>query len=536
MLLFCILFTASLGNAWGAGDASFSQAVHQALASNPKVLAAKSTLAATREKYEQSLGALLPEVAFNASHSRYSDTWTDTTNGQTPNRFNLNMVQPLYRRQLWLALQQTQPLIGAAEEDYRAVLQAVFLETVQSMVSVLLTENMEKLAQDNLLLTHRNLEAAVTRRQAGDLTRTDVDQATARVASAEAELIRAKNDAMVARARFEETVGIPVPEGLAIPDVLPHLLHGTLEELSARRTHRPDLRAAELRMASADVAVEIEKAGHLPYLDLQANAVTFRGGSGPNADLINGENQYNVAVQLTVPLYSGGKTMSRTREALGMREVRQSEWQRVDKQSLREISQAHLLMRSAKATVASAEAAVKFSQAAVKGLEEEFAAGFRTVTQLFELQNQLFRSETDLVKNRYELVSSQYQLLHTLGRLTVEDIELPGPEPREASPERDGVKEEDDSVFKRFIDSIKKPLSTDLLPVPSQPATRTEKSQPVRSRLVQPASQSSDALLWTRRLGERFRQPEERLPQSNGRIALPDRPLDLTMSRGILSR
>ncbi|MBF0096506.1 MAG: TolC family outer membrane protein [Magnetococcales bacterium] len=405
------------------GTTPFAQALDAAMQSNPKIAAARATLLATKEKFDQSLASLLPEVVGGASHTRFSDTWTDNTSSSNPpDRLYVNMVQPLFRRQLLLTLQQSKPLIAAAEEEYQATVQAVLWESIQAMVNVLLTSNVARLAEENLLLTEHNLQAALARRQAGDLTKTDVDQATARVASAEAELIRARNEAVVSRARFEEATGMPVPDKLEVPDVPSSFIRGTLEALTAQREARPDLKAARLRMESAEVGVEIEKAGHYPMLDLQAMALTYRGGSDAR---INGENQYSVAVQLTVPLFSGGKVMSRTREALETKNAREADWQKVDKQALREIKQAHLMMNSAKATVSSSEAAYSFYKQAVKGMEEEFAAGFRTVIQLLELQNQLFRSETDLVKTRYELVSSQYQLLQTIGQLTPERMALP---------------------------------------------------------------------------------------------------------------
>ncbi|MBF0161647.1 MAG: TolC family outer membrane protein [Magnetococcales bacterium] len=459
-----------------ADTTPFEQAVASALDSNPKILAARATLAATKEKYEQSVAALLPDISFVASRTSYSDTWTDSNNGQSPDRFSVNLIQPLFRRPLLLALQQIKPLIEAADEEYNAALQSVLLESVQAVVNVLLTENMEKLAAENLVLSHRNLDAALKRRKAGDLTRTDVDQAASRVSTSEAELIRAKNDALVARARFEETVGMAVPAGLTIPNVPPSLLQGTLQDLIGRRSHRPDLRAAELRLASSDVSVDIERAGHLPMLDLQANALTFRGGTGASAEKISGEYQYSVAVQLTLPLFSGGKTLSKTREAMDTRDVRQADVQRVDKQAQREIQQAHLLVHSAKATVTSAESALQFSKEAVKGVEEEFAAGFRTVTQLFELQNQLFRAETDLAKNRYELISSQYQLLHTLGRLTTQDLQEGGLLSKEGGADLSSAESEDTNLFTRMIDALRRDPALDASPPVVLPGAKQEGS------------------------------------------------------------
>ncbi|MEO5362311.1 MAG: TolC family outer membrane protein [Magnetococcus sp. DMHC-8] len=535
-LLLWLLAAVLPDDARSAAASPFEQAVQAALESNPKVLTARATLAATREKYEQSLAALLPEVSFTASHARYSDTWTDTTHGQSPDRFNVSLVQPLFRRPLLLALQQTKPLIAAAEEDYHAALQSVLLETIQAMVAVLLYDNVEKLAEDNLVLSHRNLDAAMTRRQAGDLTRTDLDQATARVSSAEAELIRAKNDAMVARARFEETVGMPVPEGLNIPDVPAHLLRGTLADLSRQLAQRPDWKSAKQRLESADVAVEIERAGHIPLLDLQANAVTFRGGSGPTADQINGENQYSIAVQLTVPLFSGGKVFSRTREAVEIRAAREADLQRVEKQATREIKQTYLSMYSAQASVASSEAAFRFYREAVKGLEEEFAAGFRTVTQLFELQNQLFRSKTDLAKNRYELISTQYQLLSTFGRLTLADLRFPDTRQANGPSDRTTPATEGTNLFTRFIDSLKREPATDRASttLPANDTVRLPSKSP--SSPLQTGLPAALHLQWAQALVGRTASPHtapdggHREPTGTGNA------LDLSLTRRILSR
>ncbi|MBF0184847.1 MAG: TolC family outer membrane protein [Magnetococcales bacterium] len=504
----------------------FAQVLESALQSNPKIVAAKATLMATKEKFDQSLAALLPEVSGGASHTRYSDTWTDNTSSSNPpDRFFLSLQQPLFRRQLLLALQQSKPMIAAAEEDYQATVQSVLLESIQAMVSVLLTGNVARLAEDNLLLTQHNLQAAMARRQAGDLTKTDVDQATARVASAEAELIRARNEAMVARARCEEVTGMAVPDNLTVPDVPISLIKGSLAELSEQREGRPDLKAARFRLDSADVAVDIEKAGHYPMVDMQATALTYRGGSNAK---ISGENQYSFAVQLTVPLFSGGKIFSRTREALEIKNAREADWQRVDRQALREIKQAHLLMYSAKATVSSSEAAYSFYKQAVKGIEEEFAAGFRTVIQLLELQNQLFRSETDLVKTRYEWVSSQYQLLQTTGQLTPERLALPDWQAYGAA---DGSASTSLGMLEQLLETIKQ------APGSKPEAAKEAAVQPAKphvQRMAQPTAPAPIQLQWSRRLQDD--ETEGRVTGDDGSVlpvALPWAKLNLQSSNRI---
>lgn len=437
----CLLVSGSIGAAPAPAPAlvptpskkatfgPFDEAISDAMAANHAIRAATANLNITRERYDQSLGNMLPDLSLSVtqSHRFMDDAYTNQSffndrsndNHEVLNAMGVNLAQPLFKWPLMLALEQTEMIISTAQEELNEARQNVLLETIQTIITVLLTENMAKLAKSNLHFTRRNLKATLARRKAGYLTRTDVDQATARVSSAEAERIHAENEAMVARARFEEVVRASVPEGLGIPDVPPHLLEGSLEELFSKIEHRPDIRAARFRLETADYTIRMNKAEHLPVVDLSANASNYRGGTGGQEQEAT---QYGFSVQLSVPLFSGGKTQSRVREATHAKTSSQITFDRVRDQALREIKQAYLEMHSAKATVTSAKAAFKFYKEALKGMKEEFRAGFRSVIDLLESQTRLFRSEADLVQNHYELLSSQYQLLHTIGLLTPENL------------------------------------------------------------------------------------------------------------------
>ena len=424
LLLFFVL-SISPGQGQTADLSPFEKAISATIDSNHTIHSAKAMLESTKERYNQSFADLLPDVALSASQSRRfvigesSANRDFIDNSEALSQVSMRLTQPLFKWQSVLALQQAKYVILSAEEDLNATRQDLLLEAIQNIVNVLLTENMAKLAENNLTFTRSNLDATLSRRKAGYLTRTDVDQATARVSSAEAEFIGAKNAAMVARASFEEVVRIPVPEGLNVPDVPPHLLQGDLETLSAKIHNRPAFKSAKLRLDLANHTISMEKAGHFPVVNLLADANTYRGDSGGQ---IQQDSSYSVSIQFSLPIFSGGKTLSRTREAYHVKASRQFEFDRTHDQLLREVKQAYLEMHSAKATVKSSEVAVSFYSEALKGMQEEFRAGFRTVIDLLESQNQLFRSKTDLVKNRHELLSSQYQLLHTIGLLTLEHI------------------------------------------------------------------------------------------------------------------
>lgn len=430
---FLLLLALSMthGSAQAGEYAAFEESVRAAMDSNHRIRAARANLNATKEQYGQSLGELLPSVTLSASQSHrfLDDQSTTDQNFTSSSRTNedheissnirLAMDQPLLNWQAILALKQTAPIISAAVAGLNKTTQDVLLETIQLIISVLLTQNIATLAESNLKFTKSNLDSTLARRKAGYLTRTDVDQAKARVSSAEAELIHANNEVMVARARFEEVVRMPVPDGLKVPDIPEPLLAGTLDAISLLSHKRSDIQAAKYNLEVADYTLRMSKSGHLPTMNLSAAAYTNHHEIG---DVTQQNSEYTVGIQFSLPLYSGGKTRSKVRTAGHTKASKQIELDRIHDQAMREVKQAYLEMHSAKATLEADEVAFNSYNEALTGMQEEFKAGFRTVIDLLESQNQLFSAETDLVRDRYELISSQYQLLHTIGMLTTKNL------------------------------------------------------------------------------------------------------------------
>lgn len=390
----------------------FREMILEALDQNPKVKAAQARLDSAREKIPQSRAALMPDLSFNASASHKDTDWMGGRVKTDPEEAGFALTQPLFNWKAVVALQQTDPYVQAAAADVAATRQSTLLELTKTAIELLQAQEVAKLAQNNVTLTHRHLESTELRFKVGELTRTDVNQAQARYSSAEAELIRADNDVLVSRVRFLELAGMEPPAGLTLPS--PALGRAEQAPVADMLNQRPDLHAARLRLDVAQKDVDLAKAGHLPTVNLTSSATRYADQEVGRKDPVD---ESLVKVELSLPLFSGGETFSKTREAVAAREAQRAEVERLRLQVVREIEQAQFEVKSSRASEQAFAAAVKANESALAGVSEEFKVGTRTALDLLDAQHESFTAQTDLARSRFRVVLARYQLLYAAGQL-----------------------------------------------------------------------------------------------------------------------
>ncbi|MBF0128136.1 MAG: TolC family outer membrane protein, partial [Magnetococcales bacterium] len=396
----------------GAQDADkdpFFSAVRAAVQKNPRAQTVAARLKAARERFPQSQAAFLPTIDLSASRSHTLSDWAGGHNATDPLSMVLTLTQPLFNKKATVGLQQTKPYIAAFEYDLQAVLQSVFLDTALVIVEVLQAQEVVRLAENNRNLLKHHLEATRSRYDAGEITRTDVSHAESRLASAEANLVHTGNQLAVTRARFFELTGENLPEGLLIPEFHPGIMNATLTALQEWAVMRPDLVAAKLRLQVADEEVDLRRASHWPSVAMTAKA--GRRWGDELAGTRDPMDQYVVDLGLSVPIFSGGLTVSQVRESLANKEAQDAEVERLQRLLTREVESALLDLHSARAAETSLNTALEAANAALDGVQREFEVGTRTALDLLDAQNSAFSAQTELAKGRFAIITAQFRLL-----------------------------------------------------------------------------------------------------------------------------
>ena len=173
----------------------------------------QAILRAADEDVAQAVASLRPVVAFIADGQYgYSQTLLDSgitvSNEGLFANYSVTAQMTLFdfgRTQL--AIEAAKEIVLATREALIAIEQQVLLAAVSAFVDVRLQQEIVSLRENNVRVIAEQLRAAQDRFEVGEITRTDVAQAEARLAEAEANLVLAQGDLAIARENYRAATG-----------------------------------------------------------------------------------------------------------------------------------------------------------------------------------------------------------------------------------------------------------------------------------------------------------------------------------------
>ena len=406
---------------------TLEEALVEAYGINPTLNAERARQRATDEQVPQALSGYRPTVTSNVqAGGRWLDSNEDSLTGQQDDSlftrsYGASIEQPLYRGgQTIAAVRGAENAVRSGRAQLESVEQTVLLNAATAYSDVYRDQAVVELNVRNEQRLARQLEATSDRFQVGEVTRTDVSQAEARLARAVAERISAEGNLARSRAVFRNVVGrtptkLPRPP---LPDGLPARLD---DANSIALDWNPDVTAAEFQERSALDGVDQVKGELLPTLSLV-------GRVQRDMDATRKDSRFDTAealLNLQVPLYQSGAVYSRLRERKQLVVQQRRRLNQTQNDAVEGSTRAWNALDTAVAAIGSLQKQVQANQLALEGVQKEAEVGARTVLDVLDAEQELLDSEVSLVSaERDELVAS-YQLKSAIGQLTARRLELP---------------------------------------------------------------------------------------------------------------
>ncbi len=247
----------------------------------------------------------------------------------------------------------------------------------------------------------------------GEITRTDVSIAEARLASARSALAEAEGDLAIARENYRLAVGnspgqlAPMPRPPAIPRSLDEA------RAIALRTH-PLIRQLQHQVAVSEANVDRAKADMGPTLSANA-AINDRAGSA---------DSQTFGLTLNQTLYSGGRNSSVYRQAMARRDSTRSQLHRQGALISQAVGEAWSNLSVARASIAASDEQIRSAQTAYEGVREEARLGSRTTLDVLNAEQELLNARTTRLSADAMRDTGTYALLSRMGLLTVEHLKL----------------------------------------------------------------------------------------------------------------
>lgn len=401
---------------------SLMEALIMAYQNNPTLQAQRASLRATDEAVPQAMSGWRPyaEIVGDGGYVAERGDGISGTDSRTAYSGNLRVTQNIYSGGGTVAdVRRAENVVRAERARLSITEQGVFLDGVQAYMNAYRDEAVLQLNINNERVLNRQLEATRDRFNVGEVTRTDVSQAEARVASARAARIQAEGNLQISRGIYEQIIG-KRPDNLTKPDPLKELPSSRNETVEVARTSNPAVVAADYDERAARENVSVVQSDLLPKVD-----VVGQGGRSANQGTSETTNDAgSIMAQLTVPLYEQGLTTSRVREAkqlVGRNRLRLVEAQR---SATEDANSAWESLVSARAQIQSFDAAVRANRIALEGVRQESLVGSRTVLDVLDAEQELLNSQVNLVSAERDEIVAQYQLMSALGRLTAQALNL----------------------------------------------------------------------------------------------------------------
>lgn len=375
---------------------------------------------------------LLPQITARANQSRVDGTQEQKNLlGQhiendldyDAQNFNVQLRQPLYNRQRMAEYRQGQQRAEYSTAVFDAKTQDIAVRLASRYFDVLLTRETIDLSSAKLKSIEQQVAAAQRRFKLGDGTVTDVDQSTARRDLAEAELIEAEDNLVVALRLLQELLG-DVPRQLATlyPDFpTPPLQPDDLQAwLQKAQQNNPALRARQYSQRIAEEEVKRASSGHWPTLDL---VLGYTDSDSDSVTTVDQQNRYSsIGVEFTMPLYAGGGVSARVRQATASREQASEEVNASREEAFSATTRQFHGVQSGQARIRALEKAVASSERAQDSARKGFLAGSSTNLDILNAEEQVFIARRDLLEAKLRYLLARLQLAAAVGLLGEDDI------------------------------------------------------------------------------------------------------------------
>lgn len=418
----------AFGIAPGAVAETLESALSRAYQSNPTLNAQRANVRATDENVPRAKAGFRPRINANAEISgTVTDSNPDRGRASTARSgsqgVGLQVDQTIFNGfRTENAVRQAESGVLGARETLRNNEQNVLFDSAAAYMNVLRDTAILNLQRNNIEVIDEQLRQTQERFNVGEVTRTDVAQAEARLAGSRSQLSLAEANLRASIARFRQNIGVE-PRQLAPGRPLDRLMPRSVDEaLRIAFNEHPAIIAALHGVDVAELQVRIVEGELAPTLGVSGSANWRNTNSSVDAGFGTGGGSgetasASIVARLTIPIYDGGETAARTRqskETVGQR--------RLEADSIRDQVRAAVIsswgqLEASRSQVAAAQAQVEAAETALSGVREEARVGQRTTLDVLNAQQELLNARVNLITAQRDRVVASYAVVQASGRL-----------------------------------------------------------------------------------------------------------------------
>jgi outer membrane protein len=412
----------------GAGAVSaetLESALARAYGNNPSLNAQRANVRATDETVARAKSGYRPQVSVGADVGRVFrefDTGRPatpfgggtTSSALTPRGVGVEVNQTIFNGfRTENSVRQAESSVLGSRENLNTAEQDILLDAATAYMNVLRDTAILDLQRNNAEVIDEQLRQTQDRFDVGEVTRTDVAQAEARLAASRSQASLAEANLRTSIAQYRQVVGVE-PRQLAPGRPLDRLLPRSLDSaIRIALGEHPAIKAAQHAVDAAALEVKIQQGALAPQLGVTGNVAQRYASTDPDDATLSA----SVVAQLTVPIYDGGQAYASTRQAKELVGQRRLDADATRDQVRAAVMSSWGLLEAARAQIQAAQAQIDAAETALSGVREEARVGQRTTLDVLNAQQELLNARVNLITAQRDRVVASYQVVQAMGRL-----------------------------------------------------------------------------------------------------------------------
>jgi outer membrane protein len=421
-----IAAAASIAAASPVWAETLESALARAYAGNPQLNAGRAGVRATDENVAIAQSGYRPNVAVQASvgvsYTQGNLSGISQTQTLIPGQAGLTVTQNLFNGfQTDNTTRRAESTVYSQRESLRFTELTTLFNAAQAYMDVLRdTANLE-LNRNNVEVLEEQLRQTRDRFNVGEVTRTDVAQAEARLAGARSQVSAAESQLRSSIGIYRQVIGVE-PRQLAPGRPLDRFVPASLNAaVDIGLKEHPSILSQMHAVDAAEAQVKVLEGALYPSVSVQGSVAQsydqqIRNSNGVAASILG---------RLTIPIYQGGQEYAQIRQAKEQVGQARIQVEQVRDQIRAAVVSAWGQLEAAKAQVIASQAQVQANEVALNGVREEARVGQRTTLDVLNAQQELLNARVNLIVAQRNRVVFSYGVVQAIGRLTARYTALP---------------------------------------------------------------------------------------------------------------
>lgn len=401
-------------------DQELNALVEQVEISNQNIVAAKARFRQAQALTASSRADYFPTISANASKTRNqpSGTSTNTINGPSIRDTNSVTLNLAWEADVWGRIGRTveadRATADATSGDIAAALLSAQAELAQSYFSLRIADSQKKLLDEAVVSYQKSLEVTKNRYQAGVVGKNDVVQAETLLKTTQAQ----SSDLAIQRAQYEHAIALLIGKAPADLTIAPSPLSMTIPDVplsvpSELLERRPDIAAAERRVAAANAQIGVAKAAFFPSISLSA-----LGGYQSNnlSDLFTLPSRiWSLGASLAMTIFDGGKRRALSDQAIAVYDENVADYRQTVLTSFKEVENSLVSLRVLRDEQKLQAEALEAARISETYTTNQYKAGVVSYLDVVNVYNTRLNSERTLINLQGNQMLNSVLLIKALG-------------------------------------------------------------------------------------------------------------------------